>query len=282
MKRPLLYPNSYQKKIFFILYIIIFGFNNKIYLLAQRPVFSREDLITADYVQRFNIATVTVVDQSRFESGFAEDVNYAYTLLEFNPIHLVGRMVEAYRPRDTARQFTFFYYNKNKQVELRRFFKNDSLRNQSLWTYTPDGKLVGIEDNVIIIAHIFLHDRFSFRWTDDTLRKTYDLEQNKIETARFKDKKIIERENDIGKFRIYYTDDGKKSYETTVNWDGSEAEVLRYHYDARGDLIRIETSDTDQIFERNANGLILRETTRRKIDGTRVYGGTFEYLYTYR
>lgn len=278
MKQHLCYPNFLYKILFFNLFCLNICFN----LTAQRPIFNQENWITSEYVRRFNVASVTVIDRTRFEAGFAQDVNHAYTLLAFNPDNLVGRMVQGFRPQDTIKSFTQFYYDKNQQVLLRRFFKNDSLRHQSIWTYTPEGKLVGIEDNIIIIAHIFLHDRISFRWIDDTLRKTFDIEQNKVETARFKDKKIIERENDIGKFRIYYTDDGKKSHETVVSWDGSETEVLRYHYDTRGDLIRIETSDTDQIFERDASGLILRESTRRKIDGTRVYGGNFEYSYQYR
>jgi hypothetical protein len=278
MKQPLCYPKIFYTLLFFNIFYINICAN----LNAQRPIFNRAEWLTPEYVRRHNLASVAVVDRSRFESGFAQDVNYSYMSLAFNPDNLVGRMVEGFRPQDTIKSFTQFYYNKNQQVLLRRFFKNDSLRHQSIWTYTPEGKLVGIEDNVIIIAHIFLHDRTSFRWIDDTLRKTFDIEQNKIETARFKDQKMIERENDIGKFRIYYTDSGKKSHETVVSWDGSETEVLRYHYDTRGDLIRIETSDTDQIFERDASGLILRESTRRKIDGTRVYGGSFDYSYQYR
>ncbi len=278
MKQPLFYPHFSWIALFIIFLHILFCNN----LIAQSPMAGRDEWLTPEYARRFNIANITIIDRTRFEAGYSEDVNYSYTFLEFNPDNLVGRMVQGFRAKDTIKSFTQFYYNKNQQILLRRFFKNDSLRNQSIWTYTPEGKLVGIEDNIIVIAHIFLHDRTSYRWIDDTLRKTFDIEQNKIETARFKDKKIIERENDIGKFRVYYTDDGKKSHETVVSWDGSETEVLRCHYDTRGDLIRIETSDTEQIFERDASGLILRESTRRKIDGTRVYGGSFDYLYQYR
>ncbi|MFM2266643.1 MAG: hypothetical protein RL757_83 [Bacteroidota bacterium] len=247
----------------------------------DEPLSGWDYILTKKYIQKFKISKIIVVDKRRYNAGFREDVNFSYNSFEYNPDDLLARHRTAYRKGEELRRYTTFYYNANKQISTRRYFRDDSLRDHSTWKYLPDGKLLSRED-FHVVQLSFPRDRASFRWTNDTLRQCFDYEHQRVETVRFSQAKIVERTASAGIFRFHYLEDGRLSHETTIGWDDQETELRRYHYDENNWLVKIETSETERVFERDSQGLILREKTMRKADGSSIYGATFEYEYEYR
>lgn len=186
--------------------------------------------------------------------------------------------------------YNWYFYDQSARRSKSRIFQRcddrDSLREESIYSYDPKGRLYH-EEHYQIFIFAYREWSFDYDWQGDSLKIKIDNFDNKDTMKLDGEGREVEFVYNSMRYQIEYNKNGKRQraryfWQNEQIKDEYKVDEVNYIYDDFHEkLIRLETDSRIIIFEYDNNGLPISSEGKNKFTGERV-GPRIYYDYEMR